>query len=271
MATTRGAGPRDGSSCGVAGSHRRAEASGAKEGACGQGLAWRSARQSNSEKPGALAEANAHRCRLKSSDGTWLAEYIHIHQKSFRIFDSQFSRRQSFGRRGCGSSRDSGIVAGKAIHGMERRDQHVGFAFLFAWYLLSPAADERSKMSRHYSSGSCLPRNDADLRCAGGATACTCLSPRYVGRQRLQYGPLDRTDWPGTPKILSGARRIRASSTTEIRCDSGIESTLRIAVRAGSESNRGGDQSDRRAFFFAASSGAGTTRTGESHQAGVAV
>src|ERR1700723_681679 len=233
MATTRGAGPRDGSSCGVAGSHRRAEASGAKEGACGQGLAWRSARQSNSEKPGTLAEANAHRCRLKSSDGTWLAEYIYIHKKPFGIFDSQFSRRQPFRCGGGGAPGDSGVVAGKAVSRMERRDQYIGVTFLFAGYFLSPAADQRSEMPRHYSGGSGLPRHDADFGSTGGATPRPRLSSGHIGGQRLQYGPLDRADRPRSSKILSGAGWIRASFAVEIRCDSGVESALRIAVRAG--------------------------------------
>ena len=59
----------------------------AKKRACGERPARRRAGKSNPQEPRALAAPDSHRRRLASRQRTRLAQYLHVHEKHFRIAD----------------------------------------------------------------------------------------------------------------------------------------------------------------------------------------
>src|ERR1700678_1274423 len=267
MAAPGNTGSRYGSARGITRSYRRAASGGTEKGACSQRFAWGRAGKSNPQEPSTLAAANAHRCGLGSRPRTRLAQYLYLHEEPFGILDSKFSRCESCGGGGRGASGNRGIIAGKTLSGMERRDQYFRFAFVPARHFFPAAADQRSKVPGHYSGRSGDARDDVDFGRTDRAETRRGLSSGHFGGECLQHGAFDRTHRPGASQILPGAGRPGESPAIEVRCDSSFEGALRKAFGAGTKSDRGDHQPHGGAIFIEATFGASATGTRESHKA----
>ena len=236
-------GSRYGSARGITRSYRRAASGGTEKGACSERFAWGRAGKSNPQEPSTLAAANADRCGHAIAPSNWAGPIPTRYTKSLsESLDSKFSRCESCGGDGRGAAGDRGIIAGKTLSGMERRDQYFRFAFVPARHFFPAAADQRSKVPGHYSGRSGDARDDVDFGRTDRAETRRGLSSGHFGGECLQHGAFDRTHRPGASQILPGAERPGASPAVEVRCDSSFEGALRKAFGAGTKSDRAGHQ-----------------------------
>src|SRR5487761_1226686 len=112
----------------------------------GENFNWHRARQSDPQKPHAVAPAGAHGCGYAPGARAWLAEHVHANEKHRGVADREAWRRIADRDR---ATVDRRIVARETVSRLERRHQHIRFAFVLAGNIFSPASHERAQMPGH--------------------------------------------------------------------------------------------------------------------------